>query len=138
MKGIPLRIEVGPRDIENGQCVAVRRDNREKEVIPFDALTARIPALLDEIQQGMFERAKKNLTDHTYTARSLEEAKAIISEKSGFVKMMWCGDEACEIRVKEEAGMSSRCIPFEQEKLGDVCPVCGKPAKHMVYWGVAY
>jgi prolyl-tRNA synthetase len=138
MKGIPLRIEVGPRDIENGQCVAVRRDSREKEVIPFEALASRIPALLEEIQKGMFDRAKKNLVDHTYAAHSLEEAKSIIGEKSGFVKMMWCGDEACEIRVKEEAGMSSRCIPFEQEHLDDHCAICGKPAQQMVYWGIAY
>jgi len=138
MKGVPLRIEVGPRDIENSQCIAVRRDNREKEVIPFGMLTERITALLYEIQQGMFERAKKNLRDHTYTAHSLDEAKELISQKTGFVKMMWCGDEECETRVKEEAGMTSRCIPFEQEHIDDHCAICGKPAKHMVYWGIAY
>lgn len=138
MKGVPLRIEVGPRDIENGQCIAVRRDNREKEVIPFDMLAERAAALLEEIQLGMFERAKKNLLDRTFTAHSLDEAKEIISRKTGFVKMMWCGDEACENLVKEEAGMTSRCIPFEQEHIDDHCAICGKPAKHMVYWGIAY
>lgn len=138
MKGVPLRIEVGPRDIENGQCVAVRRDNRQKEIIPFDALASRIPELLEDIQQGMFDRAMKNLTDHTYSAQSLDEAKAIIAEKSGFIKMMWCGDEACELKVKEEAGMTSRCIPLEQEHLGDNCAICGKPAENMVCWGIAY
>ncbi len=138
MKGVPLRIEVGPRDIENGQCIAVRRDNRAKEQIPFEDLVTRIKELLDETQQGMFERAKENLKNHTYTAHTLDEAAKIINEKTGFIKMMWCGDETCENRVKEEAGMTSRCIPFEQEHIGDDCAICGKPAKHMVYWGIAY
>jgi prolyl-tRNA synthetase len=138
MKGIPLRLEIGPRDVENNSCVAVRRDTREKESISLDDSAKRVLSLLGEIQQAMYDRAKKNLVDHTYTARSLDEAKSIISANTGFIKMMWCGDEACEIRVKEEAGMSSRCIPFEQEHVGDGCAICGKPAKQMVYWGIAY
>lgn len=138
MKGVPLRLEVGPRDLENGQCVAVRRDTREKIPLKLDELTEKLPLLLNEIQQSMFERAKANLKGHTYPAHSLEEARAILTEKSGFIKMMWCGDEDCEVRVKEEAGMSSRCIPFEQEPLGDTCAICGKPAHQMVYWGIAY
>lgn len=138
MKGVPLRLEVGPRDIENGQCVAVRRDNRVKEFIPFDALSTRIPELLEEIQQGMYDRAKKHLTDNTSVAKTLDEAKALNEKSTGFIKMMWCGDEECELRVKEEAGMTSRCIPLDQEHLGDKCGICGGEAKHMVYWGVAY
>ena len=90
------------------------------------------------VQQQMFEKAKKNLEDHIYEAHSLEEAKALQQEHGGFIKTMWCGEEACEIRMKEEAGMSSRCMPFKQEDLGDVCPICGKPAKKMIYWGIAY
>ena len=138
MKGVPLRVELGPRDIENGQCVCVRRDNFEKIPVSLGELTARIPELLDAVQQGLYDKAKANLDGHIFRADSLEEAKRVQEEKGGFVKTMWCGEEPCEIRMKEEAGMTSRCIPFEQEKLSDVCPVCGKPAKHMVYWGVAY
>jgi len=138
MKGVPLRIEIGPKDIENGQCVAVRRDNREKTFLSLDNLEETIPALLDEVQKGIFAKAKENLDSHCFPAYSLEEAKAIQQEKGGFIKTMWCGDLACEMKMKEEAGMTSRCIPFEQEELGEVCPICGKPAKHMIYWGVAY
>ena len=138
MKGFPLRLEVGPRDIENGQCVLVRRDTREKTVVKFEELTAVIPKLLDEIQQALFDKALKNREEHTYTATSLDEMKAILKEHTGFIKSMWCGDRACEEKIKEETGMPSRCIPFEQEKIGDVCPVCGKPAHKMVVWGIAY
>ncbi len=138
MKGVPLRIEIGPRDIENGVCVAVRRDNREKETISLDALAGRIGALLDEVQQGLYEKALANRLAHTYTATTLEEAREKVSAHAGLVKMMWCGDAACEEKVKEVTGLGSRCIPFEQEHISDVCPVCGRPAKHMVYWGFAY
>ena len=138
MKGVPLRVEIGPKDIENGQCVAVRRDNREKIVVKLDELEQRIPELLDVVQQGLFDKAKQNLDEHIYAAQTLEEAKQLQAEHGGFIKTMWCGDLACEMAMKEQAGMSSRCIPFEQEHLGDVCPVCGKPAKTMIYWGVAY
>jgi len=138
MKGVPLRIEIGPRDIENGVCVAVRRDNREKEVIALDTLAERIPALLEELQQGLYEKALANRNANTHKATTLEEASAAVAEHAGLVKIMWCGDAECEEKVKEITGMGSRCIPFEQEQIADVCPVCGKPAKHMVYWGFAY
>ena len=137
MKGIPLRIEIGPRDIESGNFVAVRRDNGEKAVCAIDQLEEKADELLKTIQASMYEKAKANLTENIYPATTLEETKAVI-EKGGFIKMMWCGDEACEIKMKEDVGVSSRCIPFEQEHLGDVCPVCGKPAKEMVIWGIAY
>ena len=135
---MPLRIEIGPKDIENNQCVAVRRDNREKTFLSLDNLTEAIPALLEEVQKGLYEKAKANLDEHCYAAHSLEEAKALQEEHGGFIKTMWCGELECEMKMKEQAGMSSRCIPFEQENLGEVCPICGKSAKHMVYWGVAY
>ena len=138
MKGVPVRVEIGPKDIENGQCVAARRDNGEKTVIALDELEARIPELLDAVHVGLYNKAKANLESNVYEAHSLEEAKAIQEEKGGFIKTMWCGELECELAMKEQAGMSSRCIPFEQENLGDVCPICGKPAKHMIYWGVAY
>ena len=138
MKGVPLRVELGPTDMENGVCVAVRRDNGEKVSVRLDEAAERIPVLLDQVQQGLYEKAKKNLDEHTYAARSLAEAKALQEKNGGFIKTMWCGELDCELQMKEKAGMSSRCIPFRQEKLGDTCACCGKPAKHMIYWGVAY
>ena len=138
MKGVPLRVEIGPKDIENGVCVAVRRDNREKVTIALNELAERIPQVLADVQQGMFDKAKANLDGHTYVAHSVEEAKKLQEENGGFIKTMWCGELECELKMKEEAGMTSRCIPFKQENLGEVCACCGKPAKHMIYWGVAY
>ena len=138
IKGVPVRLEIGPRDIENNVCMAVRRDNGEKVTVGLDELESMIPQVLDQVQQGLFDKAKENLDSHIFAASSVEEAKALQEEHGGFIKTMWCGDLACEEKMKEEAGMSSRCIPFEQEDLGDTCPCCGKPAKHMIYWGIAY
>lgn len=139
MKGVPLRIEIGPKDIEAGHCVAVRRDNGEKITVPLSELEAAVPQLLDGVQQGMFDKAMQNLNGHTYTASTLDEVREIADrENGGFIKTMWCGDLACELAMKEKAGVSSRCLPLTQEHLGDVCPVCGKPADKMVVWGVAY
>ena len=137
MKGVPLRIEIGPRDMEAGNFVAARRDNGEKTVCPIDELESKTRELLDAVQAGLYESAKKNLTENTFPVTTLDEARAVI-EKGGFIKMMWCGGLDCELKVKDELGISSRCIPFEQEQIGDICPICGKPAKHMVVWGVAY
>ena len=138
MKGVPLRLEIGPKDIEAGHCVCVRRDNGEKTVVGLDELETKVPELLTKVQKGLYEKAKKNLDDHTFSADSLEKVKEIIDTKGGFVKTMWCGDLDCELAMKEKVGVTSRCIPFAQEHLGDVCPVCGKPSKKMVIWGVAY
>lgn len=138
MKGVPLRLEIGPKDIEEGVCVAVRRDNGEKLRISLSELDAGIPEALNLVQQGLYEKAKKNLDEHCYAAYSLEEAKELQEKNGGFIKTMWCGDLQCELDMKEKAGMSSRCIPFKQEKLGDVCACCGKPANKMIYWGIAY
>ena len=138
MKGVPLRVELGPRDIEAGQCVAVRRDNFEKITVSLSELASRAPGLLQAVQQGLFDKARRNLDEHIYAAETLAEAKELQEKNGGFIKTMWCGEEACEIRMKEEAGMTSRCIPFKQEKLSGVCPVCGKSANTMIYWGVAY
>ena len=138
MKGIPLRLEIGPKDIEQGQCVLVRRDNREKTFVKLDELETMVPKLLDDVHNGLFEKAKKNLVEKTNVAKDINEAKEIIATKGGFIKTMWCGDRACEEKMKEVVGVSSRCIPYEQEKLSDVCVCCGKPADKMVYWGVSY
>ena len=138
MRGVPLRIEIGPRDIENGECVIVRRDTREKITCKLDALHETVGALLAQMQTDMYERAKKHLEEHTYIAKDGDEFKQIFAEKTGFVKAMWCGDRACEEKIKEDMGVTSRCIPFEQEKVGETCVCCGKPATKMVYWGKSY
>jgi len=138
MKGVPLRVECGPRDLENGQVVLVRRNDGVKTVVKLEDLETAAAEQLELVHKGMYDRAYKNLTDHIYEAHSLEEAKALQEANGGFIKTMWCGDLECELKMKEEAGMSSRCMPFAQEHLGDVCPICGKPAKTMIYWGVAY
>lgn len=136
MKGVPLRVEIGPKDLEKGQFVAARRDNGEKEFLPLDQLETAVTELLDAVHNGLYQKAAKNLADHTWVAYSLDEARE--KGQDGFVKAMWCGELACEEKMKEVAGLSSRCIPYKQEKLSDVCACCGKPAKHMVYWGIAY
>jgi len=138
MKGVPLRIEIGPKDIENDQCVAARRDNGEKRPVPLSDLVENVKDLLDDIQKNLFARAKENLTQNTRNATSLDEVKSILEEHGGFINTMWCGNQECELKMKEEAGVTSRCIPFEQEQVGDVCVVCGKPSDTMVVWGVAY
>ena len=138
MRGIPLRVEVGPKDIEAGKCVICRRDTREKIEVTFDALEAKVAEVLDKMQVEMLERARAHREAHTYTATSYDEFKQIFGEKAGFVKAMWCGDQACEDKIKEDLSVTSRCMPFEQEHLSDTCVCCGKPANKMVYWGRAY
>ncbi len=138
MKGVPLRLEIGPRDIAQNQCVLVRRDNREKYFVSLDELETKVPELLKAVRDGLYESALANREHRTYTAHSLDEFIELANTKSGFIKSMWCGDRACEEKLKEVAGVSSRCIPFEQEHIGDTCPVCGKHADKMVYWGKAY
>ncbi|MBE6984425.1 MAG: proline--tRNA ligase [Ruminococcaceae bacterium] len=138
MKGVPLRLELGPKDIEKNQCVFARRDSGEKSFVSLDDLETVAADLLEKVHQGMFEKAKKNLTDHTYDAETLEEAKRLQQEHGGFIRTMWCGEEACELKMKEEAGMSSRCMPFGEKSIGNKCAVCGKEADKVIYWGVAY
>ncbi len=138
MRGIPVRIELGPKDIEANQCVVVRRDTREKIVVSLDEVAEKLAEILDTMQKEMFERAKAHRDSHTYEAKNYEEFKDTIANKPGFVKAMWCGDVECENKIKEETTATSRCIPFKQEHIADTCVCCGKPAKHMVYWGKAY
>lgn len=138
MKGVPLRLEIGPKDIENNQCVLVRRDNREKVFVSLDELETKIPELLKAVHDGLYQKALERREAMTYNATSLEEMKDIADNKPGFIKAMWCGELECEEKLKEVVGVTSRCIPFEQEKLSDVCVCCGKPANKMLYWGKAY
>lgn len=138
MRGIPLRVEIGPKDMENNQAVLVRRDTHEKTAVSLDNLEAEVEKILDTIQQDMFERAKTHRDTHTYEATDYDSFVKVINEKPGFVKAMWCGSRECEDKIKEDTGATSRCMPFKQEQLADTCVCCGKPAKKMVYWGRAY
>ncbi len=138
MKGVPLRLEIGPKDIEKSQCVLVRRDNREKYFVSLDEIETKVPELLQAVHDGLYKKALERRSNMTYTAKTLDELKDIADNKPGFIKAMWCGDRECEDKLKEYAGVTSRCIPFEQEELSDKCVCCGKPAKHMLYWGKAY
>ncbi len=139
MKGVPIRLEIGPKDIENNQCVIVTRHNREKTFVSLDELEAMIPQKLEEVRNGIYSAALENRERRTYICNTLDEiTKSLEENGDGFVKAMWCGNEACEDKVKEVTGVGSRCIPLEQEQLSDTCVCCGKPAKHMLYWGKAY
>ena len=138
MRGIPVRIEIGPKDIEQNQAVIVRRDTREKIVANLDTIEVTVKEVLDTMQKEMLERAKTHRDTHTYEATTLDEFKEIAENKSGFIKAMWCGDQACEDKLKEETGVTSRCMPFAKEHIADTCICCGRPAKELVYWGKAY
>ena len=138
MRGIPVRVEIGPKDIEAGKAVLARRDTGEKTECAIDELPETIEKLLDTIQKDMLERARERRDSQTYTAKTKEEFDKLFAEKSGFVKAMWCGDVECENKIKEEMSVTSRCMPFEQEKIADTCVCCGRPAKKLVYWGRAY
>lgn len=138
MRGIPVRIECGPKDIENGQAVVCRRDTREKTIVKFEELPEKVQEILDTMQKDMLERARAHMESHTYEAADYETFSKTINEKPGFVKAMWCGCRECEEKIKDDLQATSRCIPFEQKQISDTCICCGKPAKKMVYWGRAY
>jgi len=138
MRGIPIRVEIGPKDIEAGKCIVCRRDTREKIEVSLTELESKVAEVLETMQTEMLERARAHREAHTYTAANYEEFVKIFEEKTGFVKAMWCGEQECEDAIKEKLAVTSRCMPFEQEKISDTCVCCGKPAKKMVYWGKAY
>ena len=138
MRGIPLRVEIGPKDIEAGKCMIARRDTGEKLEVALEQLEETVTQLLERIQKEMLERARVHRDEHTYIATDMEELQQILDTKPGFVKAMWCGDQACEDMIKEKYSATSRCMPFEQEELSKNCVCCGKPAQKMVYWGRAY
>ena len=139
MKGVPVRVELGPKDIEKNQCVIVRRDTREKIFVSLDNLEVEVENALQAVHDGMYEKALKNMQEKTHVATTFDEFVQTAEEKPGFIKAMWCGDKECEEKLKEvTGGVKSRCIPFEEEHLSDKCVCCGKEAKHMVYWGKQY
>ena len=139
MKGVPLRLEIGPRDIENNSCVLVSRVSRQKTFVSLDNLVEEVQKALDAVHNELYERALKNLEEKTSVAHSYEEFLDIAENHPGFIKAMWCGESECEDKLKDETGgVKSRCIPFVEEAIGETCVCCGKPAKHMVVWGRQY
>ena len=138
MKGVPLRVEIGPRDIAENKCVIVRRDNREKSFVSLDNLNEAVAEGLKKLQQAIYEKALANRENRTFTAETLDELKKIASENNGYIRAMWCGDLECEMKLKDEADVTSRCMPFGMEPIGDKCVCCGREAKKLVYWGKAY
>ncbi|MCI8642892.1 MAG: proline--tRNA ligase [Lachnospiraceae bacterium] len=138
MRGIPIRVEIGPKDIAANQAVIVRRDTREKIVVSLDEIEKKAGEILDMMQKEMLARALAHRDAHTYEAHTTEEFRDIVANKPGFVKAMWCGERACEDEIKEKTGATSRCMPFAQERIAETCVCCGKLAKKLVYWGKAY
>ncbi|MDE7435532.1 MAG: proline--tRNA ligase [Lachnospiraceae bacterium] len=138
MRGIPLRVELGPKDIENGQCVIVRRDTREKTVVSLDEAVNKVAELLEQEQADMLARAKEFQQTHISDALDYESFKDAVVNKPGFIRAMWCGELECELKIKEDTTATSRCMPFEQEMIAETCVCCGRPAKKLVYWGKAY
>lgn len=139
MRGIPIRVELGPKDIEAGKCVLVRRDNREKIECALEQTAETVAELLQDIQKDMFARAKAHLESHISEVKSYAAFKDAVENKPGFIRAMWCGSEECEIKIKEDTTATSRCMPLkEEEAVSDVCVCCGKPAHKLVYWGKAY
>ena len=138
MKGVPIRIEIGPKDIESNTCIITRRDTCEKEKADINNISEEVNKLIDEIQINMYNMVKENMEKRTTVARSLEEFKEQMDKNQGFIKTMWCGDEACEDEIKAATGAKSRCMPYNQEHLDDKCAICGKPATKMVIWGRKY
>ena len=138
MKGVPLRLEIGPRDIAENKCVLVRRDNRAKSFISLDDLIPAVNEGLNNLLTALYEKALRHREERTYSAETFEELKEIADTKPGYIKAMWCGDLECELKLKEEADVSSRCMPFGMEPTGNKCVCCGREAKKLVYWGKAY
>ena len=138
MRGIPLRVEIGPKDMAAGQCVLVRRDTREKTVVAIADLETEVAKLLKTIQADMLARAEEYLNSHFTDAHDYDEFKDAVENKPGFIRAMWCEELDCELKIKEDTTATSRCMPFDQEKISDTCVCCGKPAKKLVYWGKAY
>ena len=139
MKGVPVRLEIGPRDIESNSCVLVSRVSREKKVVSLENLESEVAAMLAFVHDELVARAERNLAEKTSDAQTLDELCEIDKTHPGFIRAMWCGDVACEEKVKEvTGGVKSRCIPFTEDRIGEVCVCCGKPARHMVVWGRQY
>lgn len=138
IQGIPLRIEIGPKDIENNQCVVVRRDTREKIVVSYENIVEDISNILMNMHNDMYSKAKKFLDEHITDVHNYDEMREFSENKTGFARAMWCGCEECEKKIKDDFTITSRCMPFDQNPISDKCVCCGKTANKLVYWGKAY
>ena len=138
MKGVPVRVEIGPRDLEKGQCCLARRDTGEKAFVALDTLEDQVQAMLTAVHDNLYAQAEKNLEDNTFDLNSWQEVKEMVETKGGFARTKWCGKLECELKMKELAGVSSRCMPLAQSGTEGVCPVCGEKCTTDIYWGVAY
>ncbi len=138
LKGVPVRIEIGPRDIEKKQVTVARRDTFERIAVKKDELINTISQLLKEIQENLFNRAKKFLEEHITSVETYSEFKKVLRKKGGFIKACWCSNQTCEEKIKEETGATIRLIPFEKEKLISKCVYCGGESKEVVYFARAY
>ena len=138
MKGVPLRVEIGPKDMEKEQCCIARRDTGEKTFVPLNELETKVAELLQDVHDNLYRMAEKNLEDNSFDMTSWEEVKAMAQGKGGFARTKWCGSQECELAMKEKAGVSSRCMPLEQSGTTGKCVVCGKDCTTDIYWGVAY
>lgn len=138
MKGIPVRLEIGPRDIEENKVVLVRRDTGEKLTVEQQNLETELARLLDDIQKNLYDKALQHRINKTHAVKTMEQFKDMLAKEGGFIEAMWCGKQACEDRIKEETQATSRCIPFEQERLSETCVCCGEGAEQLVIWAKAY
>ncbi len=138
LKGVPIRIEIGPRDLERKQVVAARRDTGEKKNVKDEELIDAVNKMLKDIQTNLFNKAKKFLTEHTSTVKTFGEFKEALRKKGGLIKACWCSSGECEKRIKEETGATIRLIPFEKEKLFSKCVYCGTEAKEVIFLAKAY
>lgn len=139
MRGVPLRVEIGPKDMEKDQCCVARRDTGEKSFVPLAALEDTVKTLLDDIHNNMYAMAKKNLENNSFTAETWEEVGKLVEENGGgFIHTKWCGSLDCEVAMKEKAGVTSRCMPLDQSGTAGKCPVCGRDCETDIIWGVAY
>lgn len=138
MKGVPIRLEVGPKDIENNEAVIVSRLNGEKRSVSLSNIIEEIEYSLNKLHENMYNKAKEMLNKKTYTAFNMETLESILNNTPGFIKAMWCGEGSCEEEVKKKTSATIRCIPNEQENLGTNCICCGNTAKCMVYFAKAY
>ena len=138
MKGVPVRIEMGPQEIERGEVIVTRRDTLEKIPVKIEQLKDTLEGLMKDIHQSMLNCCIKRRNEKTTVAFNMEELQNNLKENQGYVKTMWCGSQECEDKVKELTGAPSRCMPFEQEQLGDTCVCCGKKADKMIVWGRQY
>jgi prolyl-tRNA synthetase len=139
MKGVPVRLEIGPREIGKNSCILVRRDTREKQVVQTANIKEEIEKLLDNIKKDLYSAALLRRDSKIFSAANINEFSKISKTKEGFIKTTWCNDLNCEEKIKNDFGLSSRCMPFDENiPDGAICPICGKIASKIIFWGRSY